>query len=241
MPRRIIVFVALSVALTALFVRLGFWQLTRRAERREANAVTLAQFQRAATPFSPTMQDSVQEYRRVVVQGIPDWDNEVVLAGRSRNGSPGVHILTPVRLTRDTSTVVIVNRGWVYSADAKTVDLARWREDRTTFNGYTRFIGMQRPQGAPAGARVLRSLSGPAASQALSHPVAVNYVIDQDSVASIDSTPARLPAPALDEGPHMNYAIQWFAFAVIALVGAGIVARRSRVDSGYGVKTAARD
>jgi surfeit locus 1 family protein len=33
--------------------------------------------------------------------------------------------------------------------------------------------------------------------------------------------PRRLPPPSLDEGPHLNYAIQWFAFATIALVGAG--------------------
>jgi surfeit locus 1 family protein len=236
------VFVGLAVALSALFVRLGFWQLSRLAERRAQNAVTLGQFQRAATPFSPSMQDSVQEYRKVVVQGIPDWANEVVLAGRSRNGSPGVHILTPVRLATDTSTIVIVNRGWVYAPDAKTVDLARWREDRSTFSGYTRFIGMQRPTVAPrAEDRVIRAMSGPAVSQLLSHPVAVNYVVDQDSVTVADSTPARLPAPALDEGPHRNYAIQWFAFALIAVVGAGIVARMRGVDFGHGVQTAARD
>jgi cytochrome oxidase assembly protein ShyY1 len=34
--------------------------------------------------------------------------------------------------------------------------------------------------------------------------------------------------PALDEGPHRGYAIQWFAFAVIALVGAGAVVVRER-------------
>jgi cytochrome oxidase assembly protein ShyY1 len=42
---------------------------------------------------------------------------------------------------------------------------------------------------------------------------------------------ARLTPPPLDEGPHLSYAIQWFAFAAIALIGAGAVAiRRERVD-----------
>jgi surfeit locus 1 family protein len=31
--------------------------------------------------------------------------------------------------------------------------------------------------------------------------------------------PRRLPAPTLDEGPHIGYAIQWFSFAAIAVIG----------------------
>jgi cytochrome oxidase assembly protein ShyY1 len=29
----------------------------------------------------------------------------------------------------------------------------------------------------------------------------------------------------LDDGPHLNYAIQWFAFSIIALVFAGVMLR----------------
>jgi cytochrome oxidase assembly protein ShyY1 len=35
----------------------------------------------------------------------------------------------------------------------------------------------------------------------------------------------------LDDGPHLSYAIQWFAFATIAVVGAGIVVARTRRES----------
>ena len=42
------------------------------------------------------------------------------------------------------------------------------------------------------------------------------------------STTARLPPPALDEGPHLSYAIQWFSFAAIALIGGTAVAVRNR-------------
>jgi cytochrome oxidase assembly protein ShyY1 len=37
-----------------------------------------------------------------------------------------------------------------------------------------------------------------------------------------------LPSPTLDEGPHLSYALQWFAFAAIALIGGAAVAIRSR-------------
>ena len=39
---------------------------------------------------------------------------------------------------------------------------------------------------------------------------------------------ARLTIPALDEGPHFNYAVQWFGFALVALIGAGFVVREKR-------------
>jgi cytochrome oxidase assembly protein ShyY1 len=43
--------------------------------------------------------------------------------------------------------------------------------------------------------------------------------------------PRRLAAPALDDGPHLSYALQWFGFALIGLVGAGVVAHRARRGS----------
>jgi len=41
---------------------------------------------------------------------------------------------------------------------------------------------------------------------------------------------ARLPPPALDEGPYLGYAIQWFSFAIIAVVGGAAVARRRTAE-----------
>jgi cytochrome oxidase assembly protein ShyY1 len=38
----------------------------------------------------------------------------------------------------------------------------------------------------------------------------------------------RLEVPALDEGPHLSYAIQWFFFAAVAVVGAGYVVAQGR-------------
>jgi cytochrome oxidase assembly protein ShyY1 len=34
--------------------------------------------------------------------------------------------------------------------------------------------------------------------------------------------------PTFDEGPHLSYAIQWFAFATIAVVGGAVLLLRDR-------------
>jgi surfeit locus 1 family protein len=38
--------------------------------------------------------------------------------------------------------------------------------------------------------------------------------------------------PDLSDGPHLSYAIQWFSFATIALVGYPIYVRRGLVHQG---------
>jgi cytochrome oxidase assembly protein ShyY1 len=37
-----------------------------------------------------------------------------------------------------------------------------------------------------------------------------------------------VPLPEVTDGPHLSYAIQWFAFGVIALVGSVVLARKDR-------------
>jgi surfeit locus 1 family protein len=161
------------------------------------------------------------------VRGEPDYANEIVLTGRSRQGSPGVYIITPVRRTGSDSAI-LVTRGWVYSPDAATVDLTRWREPQNVFTGYVLSLpstASSAPQ-QPANGRKVRALTRENVRRLMPYPVATRYLVSQDSAA--DSTPARVGMPVLDDGPHLSYAIQWFAFAAIAIVGAGIVVYRAR-------------
>jgi surfeit locus 1 family protein len=217
-------FVGLAVVLAFVFVRLGFWQLDRLSQRRARNATVASRLDEPARPFEQ-LPDSAS-FSRVSLAGTPDYSNEIVLTGRSRNGSPGVYILTPVRRP-STDTAVVVLRGWVYAPDAATVDLSRWRESRTAFQGYVVALPPS-AQARIAGGRKLRALSSGGVRGLLPYPASSRYVVSRDSAS--DGTPARLEMPALDSGPHLSYAIQWFSFAAIAIVGAAIVAFRARVS-----------
>ena len=212
------------VLVAALFVRLGFWQLERRAERRAANDAVRAQLRREPVSILELLAGSDGVNRRATVTGTPEHADEIILAGRSRSGSPGVHILTPIRLPgRDTA--VLVNRGWVYAPDAATVDLKRWREPRTSFTGFTQRL--PRVESVPsARGRTVRQLSHPGIQRLLPYPVHDLYLVALDSAA--DGAPVRLETPLLSDGPHLSYAIQWFAFAAIAVIGAAAVVRRAR-------------
>jgi len=222
MSRKILVFVIVAVALAALFVRLGFWQLDRLRERRAHNASLAAQLALPPASFEALPADG--HMRRAWVEGTPDWDHEFVQTGRSLNGSPGVYVLTPVK--REGRPAVLVNRGWVYAPDAATVDLARWRESRARFSGYT-----MAPQGADVASpasrpRATRVVTPDAVARLVPYATEPLVLVVQDSGGS--GAPVRLPAVTLDDGPHLSYAIQWFCFAAIALVGAAVVAIRAR-------------
>lgn len=227
MTRRIAVFVAIAVALAALFIRLGFWQLDRLAERRGRNAAMAHRLATPVTSFETLGEDAA--YRRATVRGQPDSAHEIVWTGRSRSGSPGVYVLTPLRRA-GSDTAVLVLRGWVYAPDAATIDLARWREARSEFTGYVLALPENGAQPAAAGGtnRRIRALTRPNVRALLPYPVAPFYLVARDSTAG--TAPARLPMLTLDEGPHLGYAVQWFAFATIALVGAAAVALRARAS-----------
>jgi len=218
-------FVALAFVLAGLFAALGFWQVARLGQRRARNAQVLARLRDPVTPVE-RLADTLS-YHRAIASGTADYANEIVLTGRSRDGSPGVYLLTPLRPVHgDTASLVI--RGWVYSPDAATIDVSRWRERRDTFAGYVARIPDGPVTRAGERPRSIRRLTMSAARELLPYPVARMYLISQDAAA--DTAPARLPPPALDEGSHLNYAITWFSFAAIAVIGAATIVAQARLS-----------
>ena len=216
-------FVAFALIAAAVFVRLGIWQLHRRTERRTRNALITARLRSPEVDVTAVPHDTAAaRFRRVRVSGTPDYDHELIYAARSYKGSPGVNLLTPVRFAgRDTA--VIVDRGWVYAPDGATVDLAKWHDRDSTFTGYVEELpssGGSTYSGRP---RIIARMSLDVIRRALPYPVAPVYVVVLGDSAVAADRVARLSVPPLDDGPHMGYALQWFAFATIAVVGAGFV------------------
>lgn len=238
MPRRIVLFVVIAAAFAALFVRLGIWQLHRLDERRQKNALVRARLVGPAADVASLPADAEQaRFHHVRVTGTPDYDHELVFTMRSHDGSPGVNLLTPIRRPGN-DTAVLVNRGWVFAADGMTVDESRWREPDTSYVGYADVVGTERASGVMRhNPRLIRHVDRAEIARALPYPVSPVYVVATEPAATSDasvatqagqSRPRRLEPPPLDEGPHLSYAIQWFSFAVIAVVGAGIVAVRGK-------------
>ena len=155
------------------------------------------------------------------------------MTARSLNGSPGVHIVTPlVRAGND--TLVLVLRGWAYSPDAATIDFARWHErGSAAVEGFALPFDPDGPisDSSTLAPRAVRRLDHALLEKRLRAPVAAYYIVMTAPVAAGDSLPVRLGRPAMDEGPHFSYAVQWFLFALIFGAGGTVVALYGRRTS----------
>src|SRR5690606_5134032 len=110
----------------AVCVRLGFWQLDRLEWRTERNRAVAERLAQPTLPITSARLDTTGlTYRRVELRGEFDETRSFVLAGRTFQGMPGVHVVSPLRL--ENGDVVLVNRGWVRAPDAATVDLRPFR------------------------------------------------------------------------------------------------------------------
>jgi surfeit locus 1 family protein len=204
--------VLVSLVVAAVCVRLGVWQLDRLAERRRVNAEIAGR--RAAAPFAVVAAEALADslwQRRVVVRGAADYARERVWAGRTFEGTPGVAIVTPVRLAD--GSAVLVDRGWAPSPDARTIDAAGAREaDTVEVTGLA--VRAPRSRGDVDPAALADSLPYRLA------PLVVQWLPDGEPWSASRVPLRRWDAPHLGDGSHLSYAIQWFAFAAIAVGGA---------------------
>jgi cytochrome oxidase assembly protein ShyY1 len=188
----------LVLVIAALCVRLGFWQLERLDQRKARNALVEARATEDGGPLPADPEDAL--YRRVTVTGVYEPAREEIDGGRALGGRPGEHVITPLLL--DDGRELLVNRGWLPNS------------------------------GAP-------SDEAPAEAAPPEETVEVTGVVlpgDPDPVIRLErqeppqpgDVPRALGGDAVetDEGPHLSYAVQWFLFASVALIGWPLLLRR---------------
>lgn len=202
--------------LAAACVRLGFWQLSRLHQRQARNAIARAGW--ALPPVELERQtplDSVRN-RRVHVRGVYDFDHERLWRPHMLDEAPGVDLVTPLKLAD--GVAVLVDRGWVASADAFHVDARAYREPESAD-----VVGLALPAPRTRGDVDPAKLKDSLPYALL--PFVVQQLPDCATVAP-SGLPRRLPPPELTNGPHLSYVIQWFSFALIILVGSVALFRR---------------
>ncbi len=200
-------------------IRLGIWQLDRLEQKRARNVATRERMAGPPAIINAITRDSTGlVFRHVVLSGAYDDKRTIIIAGRSLRGAPGVHILTPMLMG---GSAVLVNRGWMPSADAASVELDSIREAppedlQALITPFPEDFG--KVASSDTFHRIWYQMDGeelrrqfpyavvPMVAQILPHPRQPRF-------------PIRLDPPAMDEGPHLGYAIQWFSFATIAIIG----------------------
>jgi surfeit locus 1 family protein len=223
-------FTVVALVLAALFVRLGVWQwhrgVARQAEwtRYARGADQLQVLGARGTSEVPLFQD-------VSVSGRLDSAHQFLLDNRTHDGRPGYEVLTP--LARPDAPALLVDRGWVPFTGSR----ARLPE-----------VGFAAPETVVLTGRIATlpspglALGRAAPAANASWPKLTSYP-DMTWLASALGVPLEPHILLLDpgapfgyvrewQGPglsplrHFSYAIQWWSFAALALIGWLVMSRR---------------
>lgn len=226
------------LALAALFLRLGFWQLDRLDQVRGSNALIesrrslpVADLEELVRPDDPRGGPAVQ--RRVTVRGRYDAAVRIVSDFRSVDGQPGVDVLTP--LVTDDGAAVIVDRGWVPASrpESGIPTSAVPPQGVVEVSGFVlEGVSPGSARGATTGGVLqLTRIDLGLLQQELRYDLYPVYVrLQSQQPAQASGLPRPVAPPELDDGPHLSYAVQWFVFAAIGLLGWPLVLRRAARD-----------
>lgn len=220
-----------ALVMTALCVRLGFWQLDRLHGRRYFNG----RYEAGMTAPPAALERLVDAggdllYRHAETTGTYDPAREVILYGRTNQGEPGNHVLTPLRL--HDGRAILVDRGWVpFAMGTPPVAAAAPPPGTVSVTG---LLAPSEPGGTPQADGPVTTLTRvdlERIGRQLPYPL-VPYYLQLSTQVPAQSADLPIPpsVPTLDDGPHLNYALQWFAFASIAGGGFALLVLREMRD-----------
>lgn len=237
--------IAVVVLISLVCALLGYWQLTRYQGRAEQ--VELVETNYEADPvdltelIGPAGGDvsAGHEWHPVRLTG-QYLDPALVLPQRGVGGSPADHVVAvfAAQAPGGGTWLVLLDRGW-YRTDSFADHTAALELPE----GPVEVVARLRPAEAPS-TRVLgegqvhslnpeqvaaQVLAGadPAPEAELVTGVYARIATEEvDGVNTLPESVEILPRPAADLGSHLSYAFQWWIFAIGALVGLVILARR---------------
>ena len=212
-------------------VRLGIWQLARLDERRAWNAYVEGQMEMPVVDLSSEDLPSEDlNFRRAEIAGEWQSEDQILLRNRSYNEQPGYHLITPL-LNENLAWGILVDRGWVPIQADQPGGLEAYQEPvQISVEGILLpsveqpswgLLADPTPGPGDGPLTAWRVLTIERVEQQLSYPLFEYYLAQAPSDGSTGLPPIPDPEIDLSEGPHLGYAIQWFSFAAIAIVGGG--------------------
>jgi cytochrome oxidase assembly protein ShyY1 len=229
-------FTLAALVLAALFVRLGVWQWHRGEARQEE----WTRYVRGADQLQVLGTRGTSElplYQRVSVSGQLDSAHQFLLDNRGHDGRPGYEVLTP--LVRADATALLVDRGWVpfTGRRARLPEVDFTAPATITLTG--RIAALPSP-GLALG-RAAPPPQGPWPrltsfpdmawlASALGVPLEPRILL-LDAGAPFGYV-REWQAPGLSPLRHFSYAIQWWSFAALALIGWLVLSLRATLEAG---------
>jgi cytochrome oxidase assembly protein ShyY1 len=223
---------ALAAFMAVLFVALGFWQLARHHHKHQLVEHEKAAYASPAPSVKTVTSVSDEDATRVAARGRFDAAHESVLRSAVRDGQVGVDVLTPLRL--DDGRAVLVDRGFIRASPQHGVTTAPPPRGTAVVHGLAReshtILRADTVDRLVDGRLAVPRVDLDTIGKTLSYPLLPVWIEAQAiSPAPTGNSPALPEPPPPDPVNHLEYAIEWFALALIPLIGWPLyLARTSR-------------
>jgi cytochrome oxidase assembly protein ShyY1 len=232
-----------TLAMVALFVGLGVWQLQRRTEKHALIAALTERLAAAPEALPPPAQWSAltparDEFRRVSFTATYELlpDAMVYSSGsavRNDISGPGTWAFLPARLP--SGEIVVVNAGFVQNTmqDRPVQDRAVARlvsKEPVMLTGYLRFpekAGMLTPA-ENLDKRLWFTRDHFSMAHGLGWGEVAPFYIDLETPVPASNVPKPGPLEVHLKDDHMQYAITWFALAGAVVIAFGVWWRAQR-------------
>lgn len=228
---------AMLLVFSIACVWLGNWQFERRAEARAEIARIDRNYDAGAMPLAEVVPDPAAfdedrwKWQTVEVSG--EYAGDPFLArNRPSAGGVGSNLIQALRL--DDGRYLFIDRGWVAVSgiDAGTDEALRGlpspAEGEVTVQARLR-ASEPSIAGRDAAGRSVPSINVPLMVQIAGVDPADAYLGAYGQLVSeapAGETGALAERPERDEGPHLSYALQWYVFILIAMIGVAYAARQ---------------
>ncbi|MEN8167323.1 MAG: SURF1 family protein [Pseudomonadota bacterium] len=207
--------------MTPLFCGLGIWQLDRAEQKRSTAASLEMRRKLPALPITHDLPAAGQlEFRKVTAAGRYLSEKTVLIENRKHQGKTGFHVITPLQLA-DTGQIVLVNRGWMPRPKRDELPSIPNPQAELIIEGE---VSIPHPPALELSLKLEPTDATPHwPFLTLEHYSAwsgleiLPFLILQAPGDSNEFI-RRWPQPQANDAMHIGYAIQWFAFALIALV-----------------------
>lgn len=214
----LIVFVAV---LGTAFVNLGGWQLDRLHQRQTRNATTLTNEAAPVRPFGEVftrpLTDAYQ-WQRVEARGTFDADHQYVVRYRQNGDAEGYEVVTPLRTDQGT---VLVDRGLIQLPRGVKIPSTAPAPPagEVTVVGHVRRNEKGRAAASTPVNGEMRQISAVGIGPTLPYPVLDGYLGLLSVTPAQDGGFQPINVPEISDGPHFWYAVQWFMFTGIGILG----------------------
>ncbi|MFT4045549.1 MAG: SURF1 family protein [Solimonas sp.] len=205
------------VALSALMIALGLWQLRRGFAKQALLDHYAHAAEQPAQRIDPGMVAQAGQVERIYVKGHFDDRRQLLLDNQSHDGQPGYHVWTP--FVQDDGGLVIVDRGWIARDAASRAQTLAIDAAAREVRGYWRTLpepGLRLKADNCATAPWPRVVQYPTVADLhclYGESVAQGLML-MDADAPDGFVRAWQTAPDLQPAKHYGYAAQWFAFTL---------------------------